>query len=53
MPEATTQPNDDFLANIVVQSGMVRTDTNGKSGDELVRLQAIQEPVSYTHLVGA
>jgi len=43
MPDVTTQPNDDFLANIVVQSGMVRTDTNGKSGDELVRLQAIQE----------
>lgn len=43
MPDTTTQPNDDFLAKIVVQSGMVRTDTGGKSGDELARLQTIQE----------
>jgi len=43
MPDATTQPNDDFLAKIVMQGGMVRTDTNGKSGPELARLQVIQE----------
>jgi type VI secretion system protein ImpC len=43
MPDTTTQPNDDFLAKIVVQGGMVRTDTGGKSGDELARLQTIQE----------
>jgi type VI secretion system protein ImpC len=43
MPDTTTQPNGDFLSNIVVQSGMVRTDTSGKSGPELARLQKIQE----------
>ena len=43
MPDATAQPNDDFLSKIVVQGGMVRTDTNGKSGPELARVQAIQE----------
>ncbi len=42
MPDATAQPNDDFVSKIVVQGGMVRTDTNGKSGAELARLQAIQ-----------
>ena len=35
MPDATAQPNDDYLSKIVVQGGMVRTDTNGKSGPEL------------------
>jgi type VI secretion system protein ImpC len=43
MADTTTQPNDDFLAKIVVQSGMVRTDTGGKSGEELARLQTVQE----------
>ena len=43
MPDATAQPNDDFLSKIVVQGGMVRVDTNGKSGAELARLQVIQE----------
>ena len=43
MPDATTQPNDDYLSKIVMQGGMVRTETNGKSGPELARLQAIQE----------
>ena len=43
MPETTTQTSDDFLSKIVVQSGMVRTDTTGKSGPELERLQVIQQ----------
>lgn len=42
MPD-TVENNDGFLAKIVAQSGMVRTDTNGKSGDELKRMQALQE----------
>jgi len=42
MPDAT-QSNGDFLSKIVVQGGMVRTDTSGKSGAELERLQAIQQ----------
>jgi len=40
---AENDKNDGFLAKIVAQSGMVRTDTNGKSGDELKRLQILQE----------
>ena len=43
MPDTTTQTSDDFLSKIVVQSGMVRTDTTGKSGPELERLQVIQQ----------
>src|ERR1700679_578226 len=43
MPDTTTQPNDDFLSRIVVQSGMVRTDTTDKSGPELERLKVIQQ----------
>ena len=43
MPDTTTQPNDDYLSKIVTQGGMVRADTNGKSGPELARLQVIQE----------
>jgi len=43
MPDATTQPNGDYLSKIVTQGGMVRADTNGKSGPELARLQVIQE----------
>lgn len=42
MPD-TAVNNDGFLAKIVAQSGMVRTDTNGKSGDELKRMQTLQE----------
>jgi type VI secretion system protein ImpC len=43
MPDATIQANDDYLSKIVTQGGMVRADTNGKSGPELARLQVIQE----------
>jgi type VI secretion system protein ImpC len=43
MPDATTQPNGDYLSKIVTQGGMVRADTSGKSGAELARLQVIQE----------
>ncbi|MFT4113340.1 type VI secretion system contractile sheath large subunit [Silvibacterium sp.] len=43
MPEPTAEPNSDFLSNVVVQGGMVRVDTEGKSGPELERLKAIQE----------
>ncbi|HEY1576620.1 MAG TPA: type VI secretion system contractile sheath large subunit [Terracidiphilus sp.] len=43
MPDATTQPNGDYLSKIVTQGGMVRADTSGKSGAELARLEVIQE----------
>jgi type VI secretion system protein ImpC len=43
MADPITPPTDDFVSKIVVQSGMVRTDTNGKSGAELERLQVIQQ----------
>jgi len=43
MPDATSQSNDDFFAKIVVQSGMVRTDTSPKSDAERERVQVIEQ----------
>jgi type VI secretion system protein ImpC len=42
MPE-TMEGNNGFLARIVADSGIVRTDLSGKSGEELKRLEAIQQ----------